>query len=71
LLGIDAEGESQYGTGDIDAENGVGRFKVKDKSKGAAASFFGRGGGGDGGSVFLSEADLKESKKGKREKKGR
>ena len=28
-LGIDAEGEAQYGTADIDAAEGAGRFKMK------------------------------------------
>ena len=73
LLGIDAEGESQYGSGDID-DSGAGRFKMKGlDGKGAAASYFGRGGGGGGGmaSKFLTEDDLKESKRGTRVKKGR
>ena len=39
--------------------------------KGAAASYFGRGGGGGMASMFLTEDDLKESKKGTRTKKGR
>jgi ribosome biogenesis GTPase A len=81
-LGIDAEGEAQYGTADIDADEGSGRFKVKlpkGEAKGAAATYFGRGGTasqtlgkqGGGGSVFLSDFDLKESTKGTREKGGR
>ena len=71
LLGIDAEGESQYGSGDID-DGGAGRFKMKGlDGKGAAASYFGRGGGGGMASMFLTEDDLKESKKGTRTKKGR
>lgn len=73
LLGIDEDGEAQYGSGDID-DGGAGRFKVKDgDGKGAAAKFFGSGGSGAGGSMFLSDADLKESTKGTRTKgkKGR
>ena len=81
-LGIDAEGEAQYGTADIDAAEGAGRFKMKaprGDAKGAAASYFGRGGEasrtlgkqGGGGSVFLSDFDLKESTKGTREKGGK
>ena len=77
-LGIDAEGEAQYGTGDIDAAEGEGRFTFRDKTKGAAASYFGRGGEashlagklGGGGSVFMSDADLKESSRGTRKKGG-
>ena len=75
LLGIDEEGEAQYGSGDID-DGGAGRFKVKDSDgKGAAARFFGSGGSGAGGSMFMSEADLKkgETTRGTRTKgkKGR
>ena len=71
LLGIDEEGESQYGMGDIDTGE-EGRFKVKGgDGKGAAARFFGSGGSGAGGTTFLTEADLRESKKGTRNKKGR
>ena len=81
-LGIDAEGEAQYGTADIDADPSAGRFKMnvpKGDAKGAAATYFGRGGSasqtlgkqGGGGSVFLSEVDLKESTKGTREKGGK
>jgi ribosome biogenesis GTPase A len=81
-LGIDAEGEAQYGTADIDADEGAGRFKMKaplGDAKGAAATYFGRGGDaartlgkqGGGGSVFLSDFDLRESTKGTREKGGK
>ena len=81
-LGIDAEGEAQYGTADIDADEGAGRFRVKmpkGDAKGAAATYFGRGGDasrtlgkqGGGGSVFLSDFDLKESTKGTRGKGGK
>ena len=61
LLGIDEDGEAQYGNGDIN-DGEKGKFKFKDKSKGAAASFFGSGGSGEGGTRFLS----KESTKGQR-----
>ena len=48
-------------------------------AKGAAATYFGRGGDaartlgtqGGGGSVFLSDFDLRESTKGTREKGGK
>ena len=81
-LGIDAEGEAQYGTADIDADEGAGRFKMKmpkGDAKGAAATYFGRGGDasrtlgkqGGGGSVFLSDFDLRESTKGTRGKGGK
>jgi hypothetical protein len=65
LLGIDEDGEAQYGNGDIN-DGEKGKFKFKDKSKGAAASFFGSGGSGEGGTRFLSKEDLKESTKGQR-----
>ena len=78
-LGIDAEGEAQYGNGDMFDGEGAGRFRVKESDgKGAAASYFGRGGNasqllgkqGGGGSVFLSDFDLRESSKGTRTKGG-
>ena len=44
-LGIDAEGEAQYGNGDMFDGEGAGRFRMKESDgKGAAASYFGRGG---------------------------
>ena len=78
-LGIDAEGEAQYGNGDMFDGEGAGRFRIKESDgKGAAASYFGRGGNasqtlgkqGGGGSVFLSDFDLRESSKGTRTKGG-